>query len=110
MKYLIFIIFTIVSLIVTYLIYNTQFSEYAVIGRRNEKLSEKVKIGMSLLDVTNIMGKPQRVGSYGSLAHYDYPSNNGDFMDIEILIDSTGTVVNVFNPSKEPYWLKDNSK
>ncbi len=98
-KKLLYLLGFIVLLLITYAIYDGHFSRRAKIGKRNEANAAKVKEGMNEKEIVDIMGKPDTVLSSGINKIYLYPSNNTDYLDIEIYADTIGVVIRKFVPS-----------
>lgn len=90
--------------VVLYILYDTNFSEYAKIGRKNVKNAEKIRIGMSIYEVISIMGSPVdssykpklRNGRHIPTLHY--PSYNDDYVEIEINFDTSNHVSDFLIP------------
>jgi outer membrane protein assembly factor BamE (lipoprotein component of BamABCDE complex) len=101
MRFLYISIIALFSLFILWALYDAQFSPSAIEGKRNENMVKKLKLGYPSDSIVAIMGKPGGV-HYDALDPwgyvYCYKSNNGDYLDIEIEIDSTGKVYRIFNP------------
>jgi|GEM_PF-3696461 hypothetical protein len=106
MKFIIslFILVTVLfSLLILWAIYDAQFSPRAIEGKRNEILVTRLKLEQPSDSVIAIMGEPKRVHYYGSSPKgsvYCYESTNGDFLDMEIELDSQRKIYRIFNPGK----------
>lgn len=97
-KKLISIISIIIVLFVSYIIYDRNFSIKAKTGKKNMALVTKLKIGMKEDDVIRKMGKPESISVTDSQKVYNYSSNNVDYLDIEIFIDSNNRIMRINFP------------
>lgn len=101
MRYIIISILFISAFIIVYLIYDANFSNRVILGKKNETNALKLKIGMTRDSVVKIMGKPEKTYGYydsGGVLVMRYTSTNGDFLDIEIRTNNNGKVIDVFIP------------
>ena len=99
MRYIIISILFISAFIIVYLIYDANFSNRVILGKKNETNALKLKIGMTRDSVVKIMGKPEKTYGYydsGGVLVMRYTSTNGDFLDIEIRTNNNGKVIDVF--------------
>ena len=91
-------------LIFSYIIYARYFSDEAIIGNKNLKNVENIKVGMTKHSVLEIMGSPENISgeNFKGVKHtiFSYSANNVDFQSIEIYFDYEGNVINIFNPEK----------
>jgi len=91
-------------LIFSYIIYARYFSDEAIIGNKNLKNVENIKVGMTKHSVLEIMGSPKNISGENlrGVKHtiFSYTVNNVDFQNIEIYFDYDGYVIDIFNPEK----------
>ncbi len=102
-KNILLISVVIIGVIIIYIVYDGHFSPSARIGKENMKKSEKLKIGMTENDLINIMGKTDATNQEGTTNDkiYKYHSDNVDYLEIEVHVDSTGKIDKVFIPKEE---------
>jgi hypothetical protein len=84
--------------------YHTNLSSYGRIGKRNMNNAEKIKIGMSLNRVLEIMeplsdsSPDYNIIERKQIHVLTYPSNNSDGLEIEIRFDTLSFVSKVIIP------------
>jgi hypothetical protein len=95
-KLLIVIIF---SIVLFYFIFDRFFSSQVLNGNLNIENAAKLKVGMYNKEVYSIMGKPDNIISLENKSFLlKYTSNNIDYMDIEITLDSNEKICSIFIP------------
>lgn len=98
------IILLCVVLFIGFIIHDVYFSDYAMIGKQNVHNAEKLKKGMTAAQVIAIMGIPSDSAAKNGLEKgkpiraIHYPSNNDDFIDIEITFNRDNIVEEIFIP------------
>jgi uncharacterized ion transporter superfamily protein YfcC len=100
LKKLLIILFIIIAIIISYLVYDAHFSKNAKKGKENMMNAEQIRVSMTEQEVKNVMGEPDNIEN-GERKLFRYKSNNIDYMDIEVSFDSVGKVSNIFIPKEE---------